>query len=207
MAEPKVGGLTVGSLGKVGLAGKIGLGFAVTLLVAFAYWFMFYSDVDKKITAAKRQRGDLNTELNKQKQALESYFADQDELKMRQARAKDFNKVLPSDTQQAAFLSSIQAASNTSGIELKGWYPQEEQLQQYYAKVPMRLEVTGRFHQITKFASEIGKLDRIINLENIELSEPKLRNGDEVVMTGRCLATAFHTLKPKVEAPPGGQPK
>jgi type IV pilus assembly protein PilO len=205
MAEKPAGG-GGSALSKVSLPGKIGIGVLFAGLIAFAYWFMFYSDVSKKITAAKRQQGDLKNELNKQKQAQESYFADLDELKVRQQRAKDFNKVLPSDTQQAAFLSAIQTASNTSGIDLKAYYPQEEQIQTYYAKVPMRLEVTGRFHQITKFAHEIGKLDRIINLENIELTDPKAK-GDEVVLTGRCLATAFHTLKAKdPNAPPGGAP-
>ena len=57
----------------------------------------------------------------------------------------------------------------------------------------MRLEMTGRFQQIAKFAFELGKSDRIINVENIELTEPKVV-GDEVILKGKCLATAFHAL-------------
>ncbi len=81
----------------------------------------------------------------------------------------------------------------------------DEVAQSFYAKVPMKLEMTGKFHQIAKFAYELGKSDRIINVENIELTEPNVV-GDEVILKGRCLATAFHALKPKDPAPrgPGG---
>jgi type IV pilus assembly protein PilO len=68
----------------------------------------------------------------------------------------------------------------------------------------MRVDLVGKFHQIAKFAYELGKIDRIINVENIELTEPAIV-GDEVVLKGRCLATAFHALKPK-EPPAGAQP-
>jgi type IV pilus assembly protein PilO len=67
----------------------------------------------------------------------------------------------------------------------------EERQEAFFAKVPMRLEMTGRFHQVAKFAYEIGKLDRIINVENIQLGNPK-KVGDDVIMNARCLATTFH---------------
>ena len=72
-----------------------------------------------------------------------------------------------------------------------------------YAKVPKKLEKSGKIHQIAKFAFELGKVDRIINVENIELNDPKVV-GDEVILHARCLATAFHALTPK--APRGGPP-
>ena len=59
----------------------------------------------------------------------------------------------------------------------------------------MKIDLTGKFHQIAKFAYELGKVDRIINVENIELAEPTVV-GDEVVLKAKCLATAFHALTP-----------
>ena len=99
----------------------------------------------------------------------------------------------------------MQSASNAAGIDLKGYAPQEEVAQTFYAKVPMKLEMSGKFQQIAKFAFELGKVDRIINVENIELTEPKLV-GDEVILHARCLATAFHALKPKPAGARGGSP-
>jgi type IV pilus assembly protein PilO len=170
--------------------GKFGLGAALVFLTVGAYWFVFYSDTAAKIEGALRQKKQLADEMAQQQQALASYFADRDELALREQRARELNKVLPPDAEEDAFLSAVQQASNAAGIDLKAYAPQDEVPQSFYAKIPMRLEVLGRFHQIAKFAYELGKADRIINVENIELSEPKLV-GDEVVLKGKCLATAF----------------
>ena len=114
-------------------------------------------------------------ELSRQRQSQASYFADRDELAMRQQKQRELNKVLPADTEAATFLSALQAVSNISGIDLKGWSPQEEVAQTFFAKVPMRLTITGRFHQIAKFIYEVGKQDRIINMENLELSAARVK--------------------------------
>jgi len=198
------------ALAKLPLVAKIGVGVAFAGLIAFTYWFIFYADVSKKIDAANNQSKQLKAALVEQQQAQASYFADRDELALRQQRAREFNKVLPADKQQPQFLSAVQQAAGTAGVNLVTYQPLDEQPQTFYVKDPMKLEVTGRFHQITKFMYEVGKLDRIINMENIELVDPK-QTGEEVQLKGKCLATAFHT--PKVAAsgsaapPPGGPPK
>jgi len=196
MATPAQSFLT-----KLPLAAKVGIGAAVVAVVFFAYWFVFYSEVAGKIEGAQRQKKALHDQLAQEEQAEATYFADRGELALREQRARELNKVLPPDSEEDAFLSSVQQASNAAGIDLKSYTPSEEVAQPFYAKVPMRLEMSGRFQQIVKFAYELGKVDRIINVENIELSEPKV-NGDEIVLHGKCLATAFHALRPK-EAPRG----
>jgi type IV pilus assembly protein PilO len=168
----------------------------MVVLAALVYWVVFYTEVSAKIEQANRQSADLQTELARQQQAQAGYLVDRDELVMRQQRQRELNKVLPADTEAAAFLSSLQQVSNVSGVDLKGWKPEEEQAQAFYAKVPMRLDLGGRFHQISKFMYEVGRLDRIINIENIELSEPKIV-GDDVDLKAHCLATTFHALKAK----------
>jgi type IV pilus assembly protein PilO len=196
------------ALSKLPTAAKAGIGAGVVALVLFGYWFVFYSDVASKIEGAVRQKKSLVDQLAQQEQAEATYFADRNELAVREQRARELNKVLPPDSEEDAFLSSVQTASNAAGIDLKGYSPTEEIAQQYYAKVPMRLEMSGRYQQITKFTYELGKVDRIINVEDIELSDPRVI-GDEIILKGRCLATAFHAIKPK-EAPrapaPGSPP-
>jgi type IV pilus assembly protein PilO len=197
------------TLAKLPIAAKAGIGAAVVAVLLFAYWFVFYSDVASKIEGAQRQKKSLRDELAQQEQAEATYFADRGELALREQRARELNKVLPAESQEDAFLSSVQQASNAAGIDLKAYSPTEEISQSFYAKVPMRLEMSGKFHQIAKFAYELGKVDRIINVENIQLSEPRIV-GDEIILRGSCLATAFHALKskesPRAPTAPGAGP-
>ncbi len=191
------------SLNRLPLAGKIGVGALLVTLVGVAYYVMLHTDVAARIDREKHNTGELDAELSRQKASQASYFADRDELAMRQQKQRELNKVLPTDTEAATFLSAIQAVSNISGIDLKAWTPLEEVPQAFFAKVPMRLQITGRFHQIAKFIYEVGKQDRIINMENLELGDPKVE-GEDVVLKASCLATTFHLIKKAPPAPARG---
>ena len=198
------------SLSRLPVAGKVGVGGVLCALLAVAYYVMLHTDVAARTDHERAHTAELETELSKVKQSQASYFADRDELAMRQQKQRELNKILPTDTEAATFLSALQTVSNISGIDLKAWSPMEEVPQTFYAKVPMRLQITGRFHQIAKFIYEVGKQDRIINMENLELADPKVE-GEDVVLKANCLATTFHLLK-KAQAhwtpgapPPGGK--
>jgi type IV pilus assembly protein PilO len=195
------------SLNRLPIVGKVGVGAVFCALLGVAYYVLLHTDVAARTDRERAKTAELETELSRVKQSQASYFADRDELAMRQQKQRELNKVLPTDTEAATFLSSIQAVSNISGVDLKAWSPQEEVAQTFYAKVPMRLQITGRFHQIAKFVYEVGKQDRIINMENLELGEPKTE-GEDVILKGSCLATTFHLLKkaPPPPAPGGSQP-
>jgi type IV pilus assembly protein PilO len=199
MAAPGAGG---SALAKVSVPIRIVIGVGAFMIVGFAYWLVFYSDTANKIDAEHKRKVTLESSLAQAEQAKASYLADKDQLAILEEHQRDFNKVLPGDKQQAAFLSSVQQALNTAGVEMLTFSPIEEQPQAFYVKDPMRLEVSGKFHQVLKFFYEVSKLDRIINLENIELVEPKV-DGDEITLKGRCLATAFHTLPTKGAPAPG----
>ena len=197
------------SLAKLSTPAKVGIGVLLVFLVGLLYWVVFYSDVSAKINAAQNAQSRLRSELATQQQNQTSYLQDKDELATHQQRQASLNKALPEQTEAPAFLSALQQVANVSGVDLKAWQPMDEQTQAYYAKFPMRLELNGRFHQIAKFAYEAGRVERIINIENIEMSDPKLE-GDEVKVKAKCLATTFHSVKAKPPAPPasaGQQPQ
>lgn len=194
------------SLNRLPVSGKVGVGALFCALLGVAYYVLLHTDVAGRIDSERARTAELEIELSKVKQSQASYFADRDELAMRQQKQRELNRVLPTEPETAAFLSALQSVSNLSGIDLKAWSPMEEIPQTFYAKVPMRLQITGRFHQIAKFVYEVGKQDRIINMENLELSDPKVA-GEDVVLKATCLATTFHLLKKAAEpGAPGALP-
>jgi type IV pilus assembly protein PilO len=154
---------------------------------------VFYGDISSQIAAAERQEQQLRADLAEAQKAQIKYQKDLAELADRKQRQRELNKVLPKETEYPAFLSSIQSVANVTGVSLSAWTPQGEVKEKYYAKIPMRLEVKGRFHQIAKFFYAVGQLDRIINMENISLQEPQDKD-DEVLVSVSALATAFRML-------------
>ncbi len=196
-------------LSRLNLAAKIGIGVALVALAAVVYFVVFYGDLATDIKAEQGRERQLQADLATARKAQNAYQMDLAELADRQQRQRELNKILPATTEYPAFLSAIQSVANVAGVNLSAWTPQDEAPDQFYARVPMRLEIEGRFHQIAKFFYNVGQLDRIINIENISLTQPKLQ-GEDVVLKVECLATAFHTIaasKPGAPAASAAQAK
>ena len=181
------------ALSRLNLVAKIGIGAALMALSGVVYFVVFYGDLATSINAEQGRERQLHAELSEARKAQHAYQLDLAELADRQQRQRELNKILPATTEYPAFLSAVQSVANVAGVNLLGWTPQDEAMDQFYARVPMKLEIEGRFHQIAKFFYSVGQLDRIINMENITLTEPRAK-GDEVILRVNALATAFHSL-------------
>ena len=181
---------------------KVGVGVLFATLIGVAYFVLFFDEISEAIAKQKREEQTYRADLAKVKQAEFEYHKDLAELTERQQRQRDLNKILPETTEYPAFLSALQGVANVSGVALQAWTPQDEVLQKFFARVPMHLTLQGKFHQVAKFFYGVGQLDRIINVENISLSQPKTQN-DELLLRVDCLATAFHTIPAPKPAAPG----
>ena len=164
------------------------------LLVAVAYFVLLYADLADALAKQKRLEGSLRTDLMQVRQAESAYQHDLAELAERRQHQREQNTILPESTEYPAFLSAVQSVANVAGVELEGWAPQDETTEKFFARVPMRLVLFGSYHQIARFFYGVGQLDRIINIENISLTQPKVA-GDEVKLRVECLATAFHAVR------------
>jgi type IV pilus assembly protein PilO len=78
----------------------------------------------------------------------------------------------------------------------------DELPQEFFAKVPMKLTLSGRFHQVARFFFGIGQLDRIINMEDIQMKISAVKATGTVrdqipepEVNVECLATAFRALR------------
>jgi type IV pilus assembly protein PilO len=181
-------------LTKLPLIARVGVALGVVALVGVAYFVIFYGDIESSIRAAQGQEQTLRGSLSDARKNEFAYQKDLAELTDRQHRQRELNKVLPVDTEYPSFLSAVQSVANVSGIGLTAWAPQPEVAEQFYARVPMKVTLIGRYHQVAKFFYGVGQLDRIINMENISLTEPKL-SGDDVVVKTEALATAFRSVE------------
>jgi type IV pilus assembly protein PilO len=192
------------ALSRVNLPAKIGIAVALMALAGVVYFVVFYGDLATDIKAEEGKERQLRTDLEEAKKAQHAYQLDLAELADRQQRQRELNKILPATTEYPAFLSAIQSVANVAGVNLAAWTPGDEAADVFYARVPMRLEFDGRFHQLAKFFYNVGQLDRIINIENISMTDPHPK-GDEVILRVSALATAFHSIEDKRQPAAAGK--
>jgi type IV pilus assembly protein PilO len=178
------------ALAKLPVIAKVGVGALFVVLIGVAYFVVFYGDLASSITAEKKTEERLRAELSDARKAEFSYQQDLTELSQRQQHQRELVKILPTETEYPAFLSAVQNVANVAGVGLTAWSPMPEVPEQFYSRVPMKLTLKGRYHQVAKFFHGVGQLDRVINMENITLTDPKLE-GEDVTVKVEALATAF----------------
>lgn len=172
---------------------KAGLGLLFMILFGALYFVMFYGDLESSLAAAQQKELALQDEEVKAKDAQAAYQKDLEEKTKREQQVREQKKVLPDEAESPAFLNTIQNVATISGVNLTSWSPTEEVPQQFFSKVPMKLTLKGRFHQVVKFFHGVGQQDRIINIENIHIKSPKT-DVEDVEVEVDCLATAFRAL-------------
>jgi type IV pilus assembly protein PilO len=182
------------SMSRLPNVAKLGVGIGLLGLTGVAYYVVFYGTLASEIQAAQAKEEQLGQELAQARKAEFAYQKDLAELTERQQRQRELNKILPMASEYPAFLSAIQNVANVAGVQLAAWSPSAEVSEQFYARVPMKLTLVGRYHQVAKFFYGVSQLDRIINLENVMLTKPEVR-GEDVLVTAETLATAFRAVQ------------
>lgn len=173
---------------------KIIIMISIIILILVLYYFLRYNSLENDIKDLETQYINLNSELTQYKQKQVTYLEDVRRLNQLQASYLQLRRALPSTTQIASFLSQLHEQSEIAGLDLTLIQPLEEESSEIYIKIPVRLELKGEFHEITKFFYNVGKLERIINMENINLENSSTDN-PETILTTKVLATTFRALE------------
>lgn len=146
---------------------------SLLLILGAAYWFDWQNQLEQ-IGGEKQKEEQLRTTfLDKKKQAinLAAY------LKQKEDIEKQFGallKQLPGKSEMDALLTDINQAGLGRGLQFELFKPApQEIMRDFYAELPITIKVTGNYHDIGAFASDIGKLSRIVTLNDIGLNSGK----------------------------------
>ena len=100
---------------------------------------------------------------------------------------------LPDQKEIEDLLSTVSSLGMDSGLEILVFRQQPETYQEFYAEVPVEMQVRGGYHQVAVFLDRVGHLDRIVNVGNLALYEPKIID-DSTVLTASSTVTTFRFL-------------
>ena len=76
---------------------------------------------------------------------------------------------LPGKTEVPNLLVDISQTGLAAGLEEKLFQPQGEQKRDFYAELPIKIRLSGSYHQFGEFVSGIAALPRIVTLHDIEI--------------------------------------
>ena len=149
---------------------KMALYFLTATLVVVVLWFLWLSASQEELTKAVDReaalKADYKTKLTK--------AVNLDILKKQREQVQQYvtqlEKQLPSKAEMDALLSDINQAGLGRSLQFELFRPGQISVQKYYAELPITLRVTGRYHDIGAFASDVANLSRIVTLNNLTIA-------------------------------------
>ncbi len=150
---------------------KLGVLLLLLLALVFASYWFDWQDQIAAIDNAKVKEEQLRTSfLDKKKQAV-ALPAYRKQLADIESQFGALLKQLPGKSEMDALLTDINQAGLGRGLQFELFRPAASEIRRdFYAELPITVRVTGTYHDIGAFASDIGRLSRIVTLSDIALA-------------------------------------
>ncbi len=192
---------------------KAGAFVLIFILIQVAAYFFFWQaqaeQIEKgRLDVAKQK----DTFLEKKKLAVNLDAYKQQRAEIEQSFGA-LLKQLPNKSEMDALLIDINQAGLGRGLAFELFKPSEkENITEFYAELPVKIKVTGTYHDLGAFASDVAKMPRIVLLTDLKLEPPKGQTiaMEAVAKTYRYLdeeevAKQRKSVKDKAAAPKGGK--
>ena len=178
--------------------------------VVAAGWYGYWDGLSEELEKEKSVETKLKAEyVDKKKQAVNL-----PELKKQLVQVGQYvatlEKQLPSKSEMDALLTDINQSGLGRGLQFELFRPGGVSVKEYYAELPIAVRVTGNYHDMGAFASDIAQLSRIVTLNYMAITTVGTTGGlamDTTAKTFRYLDGEEVAAQRKTSAPKGGAKK
>ena len=173
------------------IAPKVLLCVFIAIAVATVLWFAFLQDYEVELEGERTKEVTLRADYQKKLVKAVSLDALKKQREQVQQYVIQLEKQLPSKAEMAALLSDINQAGLGRSLQFELFKPGQVIARDYYAELPISIRVTGKYHDIGAFASDVANLSRIVTLNNISIAPG---GKDANVLTMDATARTFRYL-------------
>ncbi len=172
---------------------KLGLLAGVILVLLVFFYLSVYSTYAIRIADLQQSVISARAERDKKQALVDNLPQLRQQLALLEGRFKEAVAQLPDRKEIAEVLTNVSNKAREAGLEILLFRPRAENPQDFYAEIPVDVVVRGGFHNVVSFFDEVGRLNRPVNINNIEMKNPKPGDAPVNVDT-TTLVTTFRFL-------------
>jgi type IV pilus assembly protein PilO len=163
--------LDANDVGRWPLPFRVGVIAIVFLLVTGLgiYWFIV-KDKAPQLERAQAVEQELRTAFENKQRKAANYDAYREQLAQIEQSFGTMLRQLPGETEIPSLIVDISQTGLAAGLQEKLFVPQAEIPRDFYAEKPIKIRLTGGYHEIGNFVSGIAALPRIVTLHDINIT-------------------------------------
>ena len=159
-------------------AAVIALVFA--FVVGMGTYFFIIEDKAPQLANAEAEEMNLRTSFESKQRKAANYDAYKAQLRQMEQSFGTMLRQLPGETEIPSLIVDISQTGLAAGLQEKLFQPQPEIPRDFYAEKPIRIRLSGGYHEIATFVSGVAALPRIVTLHNINITPENPEAFDEL---------------------------
>jgi type IV pilus assembly protein PilO len=173
---------------------KLGILVGLIILISVSFYSFLYSPQAHEIAKLNESIEAAQNEKSIKEKRAANLPKLQQELGELDVRLKEAIAQLPSKKEIADLLSNIATKAQESGLDINLFRPRPENYKDFYAEIPVEINIKGTFHNVIMFFDAIGRLTRLVNIDNVGFKNPKV-TGDQMVLEFTTTAITYRFLE------------
>lgn len=161
-------------------AAVIGLVFA--LVLGFGIYFFIIEDKLPQLQREEQTETDLRVTFENKQRKAANYDAYKAQLAQMEQSFGTMLRQLPGETEIPSLIVDISQAGLAAGLQEKLFQPQAEIPKDFYAEKPIKIILSGGYHEIANFVSGVAALPRIVTLHNIIITPEDAQRFDRLTL-------------------------
>jgi type IV pilus assembly protein PilO len=177
----------------------ITLGFIVLPLVIF--YFTYYQQKAEKIQNLDKQKTTLTQQIKEVKLKTANLAKFEKEMAEAENLFLEASALLPREKEIPKLLKDISALGRNAGLDFLTFKPLADIPKDFYAEIPVTINVRGPYHNMGFFFDQVSKLERIVSVSNVKMSSPK-KEGGEMLLNSDCRLVTYRFTNVELPKPP-----
>lgn len=149
---------------------KLALGAIIVVIAHLAGFFLFYSDMNDQLNSLKKTETDLKAQFTEKAKLAANLPVLQKQMEELKKAFEDLKRQLPSDVEVADLIQKMHEAASKNGLQYKTSVKNDPLPDGSIIRLPYSIEMYGTYDMLKSFARDVGSMDRIIYLDDVNLS-------------------------------------
>lgn len=180
---------------------KIAIVVGLIVLPIVIFYFSYFQQKSRQIVNLNQQKITITRQLEEVKRKAANLAQFEKEMQEAEAKFLETATLLPKDKEIPKLLKDISALGRNAGLDFLAFKPGGDIPKDFYAEIPVTINVRGPYHNMGFFFDQVSKLKRIVSVSNVKMGSPK-KEGGEMLLNSDCKLVTYRFTNVELPKPP-----
>jgi len=172
---------------------RIAICAGIILLISGAYFYLVIMPKFDMVSTLREEEKELDEQLDNVKEKTKDLKKIRNMAKHAEEQFEKARRILPDKEEIRTLLESVSRAGREAGLECTLFKPEQESIKDFYAEIPITIQLNGHFHNIAVFFDKVSRLSRIVNIQNFKIDI--VEKNDKSLLAVACTAITYKFLE------------